>query len=199
MKSVLISIQPKWVEKIASGKKTIEVRKSRPKLETPFKCYIYCTKDKYQHIYDLRPFTNGEISLSLTQHNKTSLVPQNYWNGKVIGEFVCDRIDKYLCEEYEWGDGDVSLEYRIRTVEGEKTCLEYDEVREYGNEKPLYFWHISNLEIYDKPKDLSEFKKSCYINEKTCYDCQHTWGFDYVKGCNGKIEKAPQSWCYVEG
>lgn len=45
MKSVLISIRPKWVEKIASGKKTIEVRKSAPK-EVPFKAYIYCTKDK---------------------------------------------------------------------------------------------------------------------------------------------------------
>ena len=39
-KSVLISIQPKWCELIASGKKTIEVRKTAPKLETPFKCYI---------------------------------------------------------------------------------------------------------------------------------------------------------------
>ena len=28
MKSVLISIQPKWVEKIARGEKTIEVRKT---------------------------------------------------------------------------------------------------------------------------------------------------------------------------
>ena len=43
MKAVLISIRPKWVEKIVSGEKTLEVRKTRPKLETPFKCYIYCT------------------------------------------------------------------------------------------------------------------------------------------------------------
>lgn len=45
-KSVLISINPKWCELIASGKKTVEVRKTRPKLETPFKCYIYCTNTK---------------------------------------------------------------------------------------------------------------------------------------------------------
>ena len=200
MKSVLISIQPKWVEKIIKGEKTIEVRKTRPKLETPFKCYIYYTKKKHL----LAIFRKGDYIFS--DDHKAGKFDENifvkgdyYWSGKVIGEFVCDKIDEYLCEEYEWGDGDVSLEYRIRTVEGEKTCLEYDEVREYGNEKPLYFWHISDLKIYDKPKDLSEFKKPCYINEKTCYDCQHTWGFDYVKGCNGKIEKAPQSWCYVEG
>lgn len=46
MKSVLISIKPQYCELIASGKKTVEVRKRRPKLQTPFKCYIYCTKVK---------------------------------------------------------------------------------------------------------------------------------------------------------
>ena len=35
MKSILISIKPKWVEKIIRGEKTIEVRKSAPK-EVPF-------------------------------------------------------------------------------------------------------------------------------------------------------------------
>lgn len=40
-KAVLISIRPKWCEKIISGEKTIEVRKTRPKMNTPFKCYIY--------------------------------------------------------------------------------------------------------------------------------------------------------------
>ena len=44
LKSVLISIQPKWCELIASGKKTVEVRKPRPKLKTPFKVYIFITK-----------------------------------------------------------------------------------------------------------------------------------------------------------
>ena len=68
MKSVLISIQPKWVEKIVKGEKTIEVRKSRPKIETPFKCYIYCTYGKENENYML-----GK-------------------RGKVVGEFVCDWI-----------------------------------------------------------------------------------------------------------
>ena len=48
-KAVMLSIRPKWCEKIASGEKTIEVRKTKPKLETPFKCYIYCTLPKYPH------------------------------------------------------------------------------------------------------------------------------------------------------
>lgn len=43
MKAVLISIRPKWCQKIISGEKTIEVRKTRPKLNQPFRCYIYQT------------------------------------------------------------------------------------------------------------------------------------------------------------
>ena len=80
MKSVLISIQPKWVEKIASGKKTIEVRKSKPKIETPFKCYIYATKSGDRIV--LKNDKVFEISKAIT--------------GKVIGEFVCDKITIYF-------------------------------------------------------------------------------------------------------
>ena len=47
-KAVMLSIRPKWCEKIASGEKTIEVRKTRPKLDTPFKVYIYCTQSGSQ-------------------------------------------------------------------------------------------------------------------------------------------------------
>lgn len=187
MKAVLISIKPKYCELIASGKKTIEVRKSVPKLETPFKVYIYCTKDKYQHLYDLRPYTNGEISLSLTQHNKTSLVPQNYWNGKVIGEFVCDRIDIDVVtlkpngiEPCYW-----------KLLNG--TCLTKDELMKYGKYKALFGWHISNLLIYDKPKDLSEFKKA---------ECDCPFPYVYMPPCPNcderDIKRPPQSWCYVE-
>lgn len=66
-KAVMLSIRPKWCEKIASGEKTIEVRKTRPKLDTPFKCYIYCTQS----------------GVALGAWGK---------HGKVIGEFTCDRI-----------------------------------------------------------------------------------------------------------
>lgn len=78
-KAVMISIRPKWCEKICNGEKTIEVRKTRPKLETPFKCYIYCTLPKYPH----------EDFIATDYPN-----PQFYGGGKVIGEFICDRVYK---------------------------------------------------------------------------------------------------------
>ena len=90
--AVLISNKPKWCEKIARGEKTIEVRKTRPKLQTPFKVYIYQTK---KPVSVMISGTGKHIS----EYDKTYCY--NEKSGKVIGEFVCDRIDEYLCEKYE--------------------------------------------------------------------------------------------------
>ena len=173
MKSVLISIQPKWVDKIAIGKKTIEVRKTRPKLQMPFKCYIYETKQTVKY-----------FSLKFDGV------------GKVIGEFVCDRIDEYA-------NGEIALSHNTH-----ETCLTNCEIADYIERSKAYFWHISDLKIYDKPKELSEFKDFCkyYYDGKRCDDCKYFIdgrGYDYDEsdcGCNGlkPIERPPQSWCYVE-
>ena len=139
MKSVLISIRPKWVEKIASGKKTIEVRKTAPK-EVPFKAYIYCSKAKsrwllsdYEGAYKN---SKGEI-VCAQQH--------------IIGEFICDKVDEYTFSHYE-------AEYRVTHVEQEAMCLNQPELIRYGKGETLYGWHISDLKIYDKPLFLSELR-----------------------------------------
>ena len=51
MKAVLISINPKRCAEIASGEKTIEIRKTATKIETPFKCYIYCTLPPKEELF----------------------------------------------------------------------------------------------------------------------------------------------------
>lgn len=61
MIAVLISIRPKWCEKIISGEKTIEVRKTRPKMDTPFKCYIYCTKPEEKLLTMMFGGPEGEL------------------------------------------------------------------------------------------------------------------------------------------
>lgn len=204
MKSVLISIQPKWCELIASGKKTIEVRKTRPKIDTPFKVYIYMTKDKWYKDYK----------------NKC-----HYGNGKVIGEFVCDEI--------RWANGINFLvkEDAEATLKG--SCLTKDDIYKYLGVKSgmsrydkkteFYRWHISDLVIYDKPKELSEFFKVGH-----CEYCKSEWEererfriqLDKHNEITGdkahlntdsdfkkilkllspfKMKRPPQSWCYVEG
>ena len=157
MKSVLISIQPKWCELIASGKKTVEIRKTRPKIETPFKCYIYETKGEKRYFSQPLP------------------IPFYEGNGKVIGEFVCDKIDYW---QYVWESDVMHIQDMSKL-----SCVSVDDLLEYANydEHTLYAWHISDLVIYDKPKELMEFNH-CGVN----------YHF------NPPITRPPQSWCYVE-
>lgn len=168
MKSVLISIKPKWCELIANGKKTIEVRKTKPKIETPFKCYIYCTKSPFELVRD----KNGNITL-LLRNKKADITDLEMLSGKVIGEFVCDEILQIIPPYF-------NAHFSVRVG----CALRYDELCGYLEDKGGYGWHISDLKIYDKPKELSEFRK-----------CEMPTGLRYE---NDKITRPPQSWCYVE-
>lgn len=161
MKSVLISIQPKWCELIASGRKTIEVRKTRPKLDFPFKVYIY-------------------------QSKKRDLEGATYSDGKVIGEFVCNKITSTVYWRLNGQTGRCAKRTEIEQKFPELSCLTLDEIREYAgsNQRIVYGWHISDLLIYEKPKKLQEFHKPIMPT-----------GLRYE---NDTIEKPPQSWFYVE-
>jgi predicted transcriptional regulator len=180
MKSVLISIQPKWCELIALGKKTVEVRKTKPKLETPFKVYIYCT-NKFGEAF----FTDQSFGRYAVSH---------LGNSKVIGEFVCDSIHHYRYTKPFFYYG----KKMCHTNEGcAKACLSWEELENYLGDKDGYGWHISDLVIYDKPRKLSEFKKinrDCWyadlgLAKRDCPECKNA-------GC--MVQRPPQSWCYVE-
>ena len=179
-KAVMLSIRPKWVEKIASGEKTIEVRKTRPKLQTPFKCYIYCTMD---HPY---------ISVSCAELDKLNYRTNTVGrcNGKVIGEFTCERIAPIT---YDGG----RLWCPTNAAFSPATCLSQAEIIAYiGDKGRCYGWHISDLRIYDAPKELSEFKTLCRVDADCCA-CPY---YNYTKmGCDGRvIGRPPQSGCYVD-
>ena len=184
MKSVLISIRPKWCELIASGEKTIEVRKTRPKLKTPFKCYIYCTKGD-THKLDGH-HTNACREKFWIGKPLNNLSGGRYvGNSKVIGEFVCDAIYPI---SVTYADPNNHLARRDFPFTGmtDKKIMDY-----LGNGEAGYGWHISDLVIYDEPKELSEFRKPviCHrgIERDNCVGC---WDCE--------IKRPPQSWCYVE-
>ena len=168
MKSVLISIQPKWVEKIVKGEKTIEVRKTAPK-EVPFKCYIYETQGRTE-----TPWVDEDGHFIYKGR------------GQVIGEFICNNASE-LDYVYYWNNG-----YEFAT------CLTYRQVADYGKGKTLYGWHISDLKIYDRPRELSEFSRPCSYSG-LCFSCKRTsFKKDGNLLCNTKITRPPQSWMYVE-
>lgn len=192
--SVMMSIKPKYCELIAAGIKQVEVRKTKPRIETPFKCHIYVTKSNL--ISDSEAYINRLV-------------------GKVIGEFVCNKIDKIvhagtsndnlqLCiVENDWSYTPLSKGFLFYY-----TQLTYDELDKYSNGGDLYGWHISNPAIYDKPKELSEFYTLCSEYEREhitskCGRCRHISFNEFERclecDCKGekKLTRPPQSWCYV--
>lgn len=155
---VLLSIQPKWCELISSGRKTVEIRKTRPKIEPPFKCYIYETKGEKQYYSQPLPILYFE------------------GKGKVIGEFICDCILNHC----EMANADIAEQ---------QGCIKREKLFEYADGKELYGWHISDLVIYDTPKELNEFKKPSEYRVMS-YQKRKS----YLNG----FTRPPQSWCYVE-
>lgn len=174
-KAVLISIRPEWVEKILAGEKTLEVRKTRPNMGTPFKCYIYCT--------------NSGVAMGM-------------WgkHGKVVGEFFCDKITWLTHVGFSGLPGiRLAAMKNGHTIDDSfdfsESCLTTPQIEKYLGGKDGYAWHISKLEIYDDPKQLNRFKpwsRECKYNDLgfaipncgTCQDCI--------------VKKPPQSWRYVE-
>lgn len=187
MRAVLMSIQPKWCEEIASKRKTMEIRTTYPKAFSyksfsgtafkPFKVYIYCTKNYYR---------KGDGCF------------RGKYCGKVIGEFVCNEITPFRYDDYigfptPAYDGDPSFHdcgagYWITAGDLLRTGLTYEEFCSYGKKKTLYGWGVSNLVIYDEPKQLSDFE--LYNVRAVMED-----GFPMP---THKIERAPQSWIYVK-
>ena len=157
--AVLISIHSKWVDKIAAGRKTIEVRKTRPKIETPFKCYIYCTQSG--------KYCGGKTVKNIWINRGTE--NRFIGNGKIVAEFICNNI--YTVEN-RGSRFAIGNEIAITNKVAKASCIAFDDMKQYaGNRNVLYAWHISDLKIYDEPKELSDFG----------------------------LKRPPQSWCYVKG
>lgn len=216
-KDVMLSIHPKWCEKIISGGKTVEVRKNRPKIETPFKCYIYCTKDA-----KMQWWTGPRYSY-VDDHSHNAF--DKCGNGKVIGEFVCDCVTPLynVCtDDWERLTGEL---HRIEKELVNQACLTAEQLHTYAGGKNCFAWHISNLKIYDKPKDLYEFwiynealhKRYDVGTDFCCYDAANEYGealtdcgdaYNEILNCyrcwsewSGwchRVNRPPQSWCYVE-
>lgn len=172
MKAIMLSVQPEWVEKILNGEKTIEIRKTKPSCGLPVKVYIYCTKNKplyktsesneYLEYYSLEHWHKDDVNV----------------NGKVVAEFTLKEVEEIKANEIFNAD-----------VMEKEACLTVIDVLCYTQGKDFYGWHISDLKIYDKPKELSEFMHRVpdYSNGVVCYSLKQE-----------PLKRPPQSWCYVE-
>ena len=186
MKAIMLSIQPQWVEKILNGEKTIEIRKTMPKCKLPVKVYIYETAKKVlvgQH------FERSKALSNFYAGNKAEYVIRNdyyYGKGKVVAEFTLKEVYKYGC-----GLNPTNvLESACLTFQDLEKYLNFKSRREPYDYPDFCTWHISDLKIYDKPKELGEFK----IGKKRAMDC----GYGDYNIYEEILTRPPQSWCYVE-
>lgn len=172
-KAVMISIKPQWCELIAKKQKTIEVRKTRPKIKTPFKCYIYMTKS------------------NLTGDKK---VYKDRMAGKIIGEFVCDFINENISYDSEGTRipaSDLKIYANGRPLYG----WHISDLVIYDKPKKLY-------EFNKLCTDLYQYCQGCkhglvqYPSDVETYEDLAGCCFDIV--CLNQLQKPPQSWCYVE-
>lgn len=207
VKAVLLSIRPEWCKKIFSGEKTVEIRKSCPKLETPFRVYVYCTKAPQQLI---TIFKDGEETMDGEIHHGkpvfvkfNKLLPDSIRGNTqmVIGEFICDdirRIGPEYCIVKE--DIETAIAGSCLSIKQVKEYAGWDIGMNYADMKDLYGWHISNFKLYEDPVRLKDFWaiQPC-THRGDCCTCRR-WDAEKLI-CRGEafgIERPPQSWYYVE-
>lgn len=185
-KAILMSLRPEYWELIRKGIKTIELRKRVPSIQPPYTVYLYVT--------------------SRSVFSEDKLLGKTYYHGsfygKVMGEFICDQVFDYV----RLGTCRSDIRYTISDDHLAATGLSYEKLEAYGDGKPLHGLNISDLKIYDEPKELRDF---CYPPETYCekglcsgcpYDQAPNEYNEYSYDCewHRPIKRPPQSWCYVE-
>lgn len=216
MKAILKSIRPQHTCNILNGLKIIEIDKSAPKewkdylsgktkeKPKPREVLIYCTKGNKDTCLE---YADNPDKTKEGKWVITSGYP--YGNQKVLAKFTLNKV-----EEIFFYDNEQVLETSTNTLKEEallkKCCLSFDDLYEYSNgtSKTIYAWHIDNLVIFDKQKELSEFKRpeweKCGVKDKNglyqCHKCPYAIHYGHGFGDCGydKPLKSPQSWCYVE-
>lgn len=209
MKAILMSIKPEWVAKILNGEKTIEIRKRFPKDYKGW-VYIYCTYGTPKQSVMYWNKENGKYvgnhcclehclkidGIKTTNKNWSALCDSNEWemNGKVVARFWCDNVEE------------CPFDYSMFPYEElcDGACLTQEEIEDYAFTKngyqTLYGIHISKLEVFDRPKELSEFHKVGYekLNNNLWNSCCTDRNTFERLDENYQITKAPQSWQFIE-
>ena len=151
MKKILISIKPKWVAKILNGEKTLEIRKTAPKCELPCEVYIYCTNGREV----IKPSkTNPRYEKIKSYSPKKGCVCAKFTLSKVL------QIKKYQqngLRYWAFGNEEIAKRSLSPCELSEHSCVSQEDLEKYLNGKKGCAWKISELVIFDEPKELKEF------------------------------------------
>ena len=197
MKAILISINPKWVKKILNGEKTLEIRKTCPEIFKDLKPYEGASLDVYIYVTKGKPcLSSNSFRYYIAEHYEKYM---GNWNGKVVAKFTLNKVEKIKYHFGYYDMGEWTESYIL-----ENSCLTSKELNDYFqaskeyNEKHIskvygYGWNIENLEIFNEPKPLSHFLIPSHKVQGIDRDGSEKT-FTILK----PLDRAPQSWCYVE-
>lgn len=172
MKQLLITVPSERAFKILNGLQTLELRTYVPKnyqgwvnlcvaKKEPKLCSLtfvgrkfYMLKDQIAHFTFFSDVADEDL---------------NFLNGKVVARFWFDEYEEY-------GNTDLYSYTYMHRIEKllKNACITSDklygyikkvkpeEETKYRKYHPFYAWHIKNLEIFDKPKELRVFYRGEY-------------------------------------
>ena len=158
------------------------------------KLLLYCTKATPYLVKDEDCLNNPYYTHSSEQGSCGET-----FNGKIVAECDCEKVEEIaytrtisnIRNGYQYGNvnnfytNSLSLkdEFQIKTCLSENELISYFKPKNHRYEKCGYALHLSNLNIFDKPKELSEYFKDDFLQ--------------YVSDKDTRIHKAPQNMCYV--
>ena len=181
-KAVLASLKPYFYYLVGEGIKGVEVRKTFPKAEDWNKdTFFYMSRDEKSF---------AKIPKEFQEKYRKHF-------GKVGLRFVCDRIVDIPYSQYF-----VDYYHTMPQDDLEATCLCMGYIDEYLLSKDGYGWHITDLVVYDEPRELRDFQLPC-DHENDCGTCKRAiYCSSTRRFCRCDLEdglkRPPQSWCYVE-
>ncbi|MCK9576717.1 MAG: ASCH domain-containing protein [Clostridia bacterium] len=191
-----MSVRPEWLAKILNGEKTVEIRTRVPK-DFVGEIHLACTKAKpylytvygqnYCLTYDKKVCEYNEYGEGCCFNvDEVTLL-----NGKVVAKIDYDykKVDNiyYVSTLYSNTDGaEWEEEYKsyltpLREIL-KKTVLSYAELENYGKEKNVFAIPLTNLAIFNKPRELGKY----YVPNTTFENrhlnrCPQSYQFAYVE------------------
>ena len=177
MKALLISVNPKQAAKILNGEQTVIIKKTMPKCALPIDVYVYCTNSNTEHLFwdwiD-PPFVEVNWNILLARGKQIKGTERGYiYNGKVVAKFRLREADEVCIEPF----GVEMPEYEETLCS--QSCMDLGELVKHLRDGMFgYAYHVSDLQILDEPKELSDLRY---------------WG------CLDKVKQAPRTFTYVEG
>jgi hypothetical protein len=188
-KVIVMSVRPEWLAKILNGEKTVEIRTRVPK-DFVGEIHLACTSPfniKYDKSHKRNDYLYND------DYNSKHIIG-DYWlgmtrtrlNGKVVAKIDYNyknvkRISYDTIEDYAGDMEDVCIKERVYERIVNNACLDYEHMSKYSKCKPLFAIPLTNLAIFNKPRELGKYYSQKDYYKASLTRCPQSYQFAYVE------------------